>query len=432
MGKTDDLATTRRPRFERPEQSGVFVLAVVEGPDAGKVFTIDASAPSRALVGKSPVCAMRLDDREVSRRHAALAVAGRALQIVDLGSTNGTTVNGVSIKEAFLHGGEAIRVGASVLSVQREQPRFVPLTEATAFGRLVGESPAMRKLYPVLKQLSQADTAVLLEGESGTGKELAAEELHMAGPRKDAPFLTLESSTLDEAAQRRELLGGPGQPGLLQRAAGGTLFVDEIGNVPAELQALLAGVAERREKPLVHDVRLIAATRRDLDRDVGLGRFDDGLFFALVAGRIEMPPLRERAGDVSALARAFWADLRSDDGAAKGDAPAALPEDFLPRFEGYTWPGNVRELKAAVLVRFTQGELGALHRSEPPPTAGDLVGAILDEKLPFPRARERVVQEFERRYVERALAEHGGNVTKAAVASGIAHRYFQLIRARNR
>ena len=430
MAKPEDMATTRRPRFERPDASGVFVLAVVEGPDAGKVFTIDASSPSRALVGKSPVCAVRLDDREVSRRHAALAVVGRALQIVDLGSTNGTTVNGVSVKEASLHGGEAIRIGSSVLSVQREQPRFVPLAEATSFGRVLGESPAMRKLYPVLSKLAQSDTAVLLEGEAGTGKELVAEEIHMAGPRKDAPFLTLDASTLQEAELRRELLGEGGQPGLLTRAAGGTLFVDEIGNLPSDLQTLLAGVAERRDKPAAYDVRIVAATRRDLDRDVGLGRFDDALFFALVPGRVELPPLRERVGDVAVLARAFWAELRGQDG--DGAQPATLPEDFLPRFEGYGWPANVRELKSAVLARLTQGELAAVHKSAPAPAAGDLLAAVLEEDLPFPRARERIVQEFERRYVERALAKHGGNVSKAAVASGIAHRYFQLIRARNR
>ncbi len=419
MTKPGEMATVRRTRFSRPPVAGsAFVLTVVEGPDAGLVTSLDATGPTRALLGQSPVCTIRLTDREVSRRHAALSVTDTKLVVLDLGSTNGTTVNGVLIKEAALQGGEAIRIGSSVLSVKRGEARAADLGQTTSFGRIVGESPAMRRLYPALSQLAGSDRPVLVEGEAGTGKELVAEELHRASGRTDGPFITLESSTIPvaELAQR---LFGPG--GLLEQARGGVLFVDEIGNLPRDVQATL-----RETMGTVRDVRIVAATRRDLDRDVAQGRFDDDLFFLLAAGRIELPALRERDGDVPILARHFWQDL-----APSANAAGDLPEDFLPRFEHYPWPGNVRELRSAVLARMTMGELGPTYRSDEAKQQGlDFLSAVIEEDLPFPTARERVVSEFERRYVERVLARHNGNVTQAARASGVAHRYFQLVKAR--
>jgi len=435
MTKPGEMATVRRTRFSRPPVAGsAFVITVVEGPDAGLVTSLDATGPTRALLGQSPVCTIRLTDREVSRRHAALTVTDTKLVVLDLGSTNGTTVNGVLIKEAALQGGEAIRIGASVLSVKRGEARAADLGQTTSFGRIIGESPAMKRLYPALSQLAGSDRPVLVEGEAGTGKELVAEELHRASGRTDGPFITLESSTIPvaELAQR---LFGPG--GLLEQARGGVLFIDEIGNLPRDVQATL-----RETIGKVRDVRIVAATRRDLDRDVAQGRFDDDLFFLLAAGRIELPALRERDGDVPILARHFWQELApsvgrpldpagASDAALRSNAEVGLPEDFLPRFEHYPWPGNVRELRSAVLARMTMGELGPTYRSDEAKQQGlDFLSAVIEEDLPFPTARERVVSEFERRYVERVLARHNGNVTQAARASGVAHRYFQLVKAR--
>ncbi len=416
--KPGELATLRRKAFKREAPSGEkgasFVLAVVDGPDAGLVLTIDGSGP-RVLLGQSPVCSLRLSDPEVSRRHAALTVAGNHLQILDLGSTNGTTVNGVAIREAQLHGGEAIRVGSTVLSVRRDAPKFVELVSSGSFGRAVGESPAMKKLYPVLASLANGAGPVLVEGEAGTGKELVAEEIHLASAKKEGPFVVLEASALPNE-QIGERLFAP-ETGVLAQARGGTVFIDEIGNLPRDVQAKLVGIIEGGS-----DARIIGGTRRDLDRDVAEGRFVEQLFFLFAAGRVELPPLRDREGDVAVLARHFWKSL---------DPNSDLPEDFLPRFEHYTWPGNVRELRSAVIARMTQGELGATYRSDEAKERGlDLITAVLEDDLPFPTARERVVKEFERRYVERMLARHGGNVTRAARASGVAHRYFQLIRAR--
>jgi DNA-binding NtrC family response regulator len=186
------------------------------------------------------------------------------------------------------------------------------------------------------------------------------------------------------------------------------------------------------------NVRVIAATRRNLDQEIQAGRFRDDLFFRLAVARVELPPLRRRTGDIALLARHFWRTY-----AGEGSAP----DDFVRRLESYDWPGNVRELHNAVVRRLSLGDLdpvlgfgerdesGALPSAPPTsassaPRASDAFEEILSRDLPFPRARDEALGEFERRYVERLLARYAGSVTRAAAASGIALRYFQRIRAR--
>jgi DNA-binding NtrC family response regulator len=417
--------TVRRSRVELHDESeATYVLSVLEGPDVGKVFTLDATSPTRALVGSSPVCTVRLTDPEISRRHAALAVAATHVTFIDLDSTNGTTINGVAVKEVSLRGGEAIRMGNSVLTLQRGQSKVTELSPLTSFGRLVGESPAMRRLYPIFQKLAAADRAVLIEGEAGTGKELLAEELHRASRRAEGPFIVLEASAIPSDQIATRLFGGGDEPALLESARGGVLFVDEIGDIPRHAQKKLRDTIASS-----NDVRLIAATRRDLDRDVTSTRFDDAFFFELATGRVELPALRDRRGDVAVLARHFWRELEASVPGASGE----LPVDLLPRFEHYSWPGNVRELRSVVMQRATFGELSKTYLSDRANEQGtDLVTAVIQEGLPFPAARDRVIWNFERRYVEAVLAKHGGNVGAAARASGVAHRYFQLVRARTR
>jgi DNA-binding NtrC family response regulator len=171
------------------------------------------------------------------------------------------------------------------------------------------------------------------------------------------------------------------------------------------------------------DVRIVAATRRDLDREVQAGRFRDDLFFRLAVGRIELPPLRRRRGDVAVLARHFWQTIAVDG--------RPIPPGLVERLEDYPWPGNVRELQNAIARHVAVGELPVSEAG--PPSGGegrDVVERVLSKGLALPRARAEVVEEFERRYVERVLEKHGGNVSRAAAASGIALRYFQLLKAK--
>jgi hypothetical protein len=342
VDSSGELPTSRGPSREEDASPDRFSLLVVEGPDAGRSYTMDVTSPVRVLVGKSAMCTLRLSDHEVSRRHASFRIEGHAIVVADLGSTNGTFVNGVAVREAALTGGEAIRIGRSVISVVRGAPSAVTLTNDTAFGRLMGGSTVMRRLYPVLHSLAAADRPILLEGESGVGKELCAEELHAHSSRAANRFLKLTCHALgpDEIDER---LFAPG--GLLEGACDGTLFIDELAALPLPTQRILARRAHERGpgRP-----RFVFATTRDLDRDAGEGRVADELLAVLASARIELPPLRHRAGDIELLARTFWAAHTSD----------PLPADFVPRFADYPWPGNVRELMRAVAVRFEQGVLG--------------------------------------------------------------------------
>jgi DNA-binding NtrC family response regulator len=405
------------------DHDATYLLAVVEGPDAGRSFTLDSSSPSRVFLGTSPACTLRLTDPQVSRRHAALALNGGHVQFVDLGSTNGTSVNGVDVKEARLHGGEAVRLGQTVIMLQRGRSEAPNLGTATSFGRLLGESDAMRRLYPMFEALATGDGMVLIEGEPGTGKELLAEEIHRLSRRAHAPFLVLDAHALPAEQIAVRLFGSSEGPGLVETAVGGVLFIDEIGDLNRNVQKRLVALLRSL------DLRLVAATRRNLDRDVTDGRFDEAFFFDLAAGRVEFPPLREREGDVALLARHFWTQLAG----AGTDPTPPFPVDLLPRFEHYPWPGNVRELRSVVIQRATFGELSPTFLSEHASAKGlDFITAVVQEALPFPTARDRVVSEFERRYVEATLARHDGNIGAAARASGIAQRYFQIVRARNR
>jgi DNA-binding NtrC family response regulator len=416
LDRSGELATmrTQEPGADAPD---TFSIVVVEGPDAGAAVLVDAAAPSRVLVGTSPVCSLRLRDERVSRRHASLRSHGRALVLTDLSSTNGTCVSGVSVREAMLHGGEAVRVGRSVLSVMRGAPAKELVGALASFGRVLGESRAMRGLYAVLAQLAASDHPVLLEGEPGVGKELCAEEIHARSHRAARSFAILECNALPEAELGPRLFGNEG---LLASTSEGTVFVDEVGALPVSAQIdLLRAIQTRR------DVRLVVATRRDLDREVTEGRFLEELLSALAPTRVEIPPLREREGDVAVLARAFWSALVAED----PERGPELPADFLPRFVHYGWPDNVRELAHAVSSRFFLGQLGRWRATLSGPTNRDAIDSILVRELPLGEARRVIVDDFERRYVAYMLARHG-STRDAARASGVALRYFQLLRAR--
>jgi DNA-binding NtrC family response regulator len=452
----DDVETVLAPKVARPGGAGgAFSLTVVEGPDVGRSFTIAPSQPSRVLVGQSPACDLRLQDRLVSRRHAAFEPSsGARLRISDLGSTNGTQVQGLAVLDALLGGGETVRLGDTVIRVDRvSRVDPVSLPTATCFGKIVGASPEMRLVYPLCERLAASAVPVIIEGETGTGKEVLAESLHEMGPRAGGPFVVFDCTAVAPNLVESALFGhergsftGATEPrrGVFEEAHGGTLLLDEIGDLELSLQAKLLRALERSEVQRVGssrwtrvDVRVLAATRRDLDREIQLGRFRDDLFFRLAVARIELPPLRRRTGDVSVLAHHFWRRLTEVGAAgapgAAASPPPAFPADFAQRLEAYDWPGNVRELYNAVARRVALGELAQIEtaRGAPPSVRGDFTESVLALDLPLVRAREKVVEDFERRYVQRILAQHGGNVTSAAAASGIARRYFQLLRARH-
>ncbi len=299
----------------------------------------------------------------------------------------------------------------------------------------------MRRLFPLCEQLAASDLPILLEGETGTGKETMAEALHDASGRATRPFVVFDCTAMSGTIMAEWPCGhtraGGRSKGAIEEADGGTLFVDEIGDLDPVVQPRLLRLIEHGEvQPVGTDetvrvnVRVVASTGRNLDQEVQSGRFREDLFARLAPGRIELPPLRDRAGDIGLLTRHFWRTLGGDD--------RPLPPGLLDRFSDYAWPGNVTELVAAVTRTLAAGDVvlddagGDRPTSAPPP--GEPVGiidAVLASGLSLARGRDRVVAEFERRYVQRLLELHRGNVSRAAAASGLARRYFQLLKARH-
>jgi transcriptional regulator with GAF, ATPase, and Fis domain len=420
--------------------SGTYRLVVVEGPDRGAELLLDGTQSNRVLIGQGGSSDLRLSDPTVSRRHAALDLGESGLRLVDLDSRNGTFVSGVRIEGAMLEGGEMVRVGNSVIRVDAvAAAHAVPLSSARSFGNVVGASIEMRRLYPLCERIAASDVPVVIEGPTGTGKEVLAESIHDASARARGPFVVFDCTAVPPNLVESELFGHERgaftgavaqRKGVFEQAHGGTLLIDEIGDLETALQPKLLRVIQRSEvkrvgasgAPIKVDVRVMAATRRDLDREVQDGRFRDDLYYRLAVARIELPPLRARKGDIAVLATHFWHEMGGEDDP---------PYELLRRFERYSWPGNVRELANAVARHLALGDFAPAGEGTTDVSSGDLVESVLGLELPFPRARDRVLAEFERRYVERMLARHGGNVAKAAQASGIGRRYFAMIASRH-
>ncbi len=271
-------------------------------------------------------------------------------------------------------------------------------------------------------------------------KKFVARALHERSARASGPFVVFDCTAVSPSLVESELFGHERgaftgatsqRRGVFEQAHRGTLFIDEIGDLPLDMQPKLLRVLERSEVRRVGgerwvqcDVRVVAATRRDVDRLVQQETFRDDLFHRLAVGRVELPPLRRRKGDVAVLAEYFCKELGGD--------PRTLPLNVVLEWQRHDWPGNVRELRNAVARQLALGDLSRLESEPAEPVSESLIDEVLAEKLPFPDARQRVVDAFQRRYLQYMLDAHDGSVPKAAEASGIALRYFQLLRARTK
>ena len=299
-------------------------------------------------------------------------------------------------------------------------------------GELVYRSSAMKRLMVDVKKVAHTDSPVVIEGESGTGKELVASVLHRMSPRKDNPFIVVNCANLRDALVENELFGhekgaytgaGEKQRGLLELADQGSLFVDEVGEMAPATQAKLLRVLEngtfrrvggRRE--LRVDVRVIAATNRNLDEEVMAGRFRRDLFYRLNVVRFHLPPLRERREDISLLADYFLKIKGRSLGVSK-----TLHEEARKRLLAYDWPGNVREL-ANLIERALILSSGAAIRTRDIPLTG----------LPAGRSDLSSLQEMEKQHIRRVLLHTGGNKTRAAKILDISVRnlYRKIARYR--
>jgi two-component system response regulator HydG len=319
----------------------------------------------------------------------------------------------------------AIDRAAQTRALRAEVKRLRSDSARAAWGDLVGQSAAMRKVYDLVDRVAESDVSVLITGESGTGKEVIAQALHRRSRRSHGPFVAINCTAMAESLLESELFGHvrgaftdarEARTGLFAQAKGGTLFLDEIGDMPLTLQPkILRALQERKIRPVGGnvevpvDVRILAATNRDLESAIEEKRFREDLYFRLNVIHIALPPLRSRAGDVLPLAQHFLEVFaKRANKAVSGIAPAAAE-----RLLAYTWPGNVRELqncleRAVTLARFDQVVVEDLpekvrdHRSSHVVVASDDPSELLS------------MEEVERRYVWRVLEAVGGNKAAAA------------------
>jgi DNA-binding NtrC family response regulator len=322
------------------------------------------------------------------------------------------------------------------------------LKGALGFENLIGRSPAMVKVFELVRKAARSDANILVLGESGTGKELIARAVHANSPRATRAFVPVDCASLPEQLLESELFGHEKgaftgavktKLGLMEVADHGTLFLDEIGELPLTLQAKLLRVLQERQLRRVGgtaqidvDVRVVSATNRDLREAAAKGQFREELYYRVNVIAIGLPPLRERAGDLKLLAHSFL--KRYGAGRVNGFEDAALQA-----LEAYAWPGNVRELqnvveRACALAdgdQITAEDLpdyvlrpGTLRVGSSTPT---LAGAVASRDLPLSEARERWMQELEATYLRELLGRHGDNVSAAAKAAGIDRKTFHRL-----
>lgn len=388
-----------------------YTLSILRGADRGKTLTVRAPAfRIGALAGNG----LQLDDPSVSGLHVELTHDEDGVVVRDLGSRNGTRVNGVLVREAVLTEGATLRLGASELRFEPGSEQVeLPSSEHERFGPLVGHSVVMRELFHQLAGFAQSDATVLLRGETGSGKEAVAEAIVQASPRASKPLVVVDCATLAPTLIESELFGHErgaftgavnARAGAFERAHGGTVFLDEIGEFPLELQPRLLRVLERREvqrlggqKPLQVDVRIIAATHRALEEEVNKNRFRADLFYRLSVLRVDVPPLRARKEDLPLLAEHF--------------AGRALDAATLERLSAHDWPGNVRELRNAI-----ERWLAGAEPVQPMILTNDVA---IDLTRPYLAQKEHLVGEFERKYSKALLEKSGGNLAEAARIAGV-------------
>jgi two-component system, NtrC family, response regulator GlrR len=420
-------------------------LRVVDGAGAGRTFD---STGDKTSIGSHPLNDVLLDERTVSRFHCELLIDEKAVWVKDLGSRNGTIVDGVTVKEAALRNGSLIQLGRVGLRFELSgETNKLQLSDDPKFGSLVGGSVHARMSFALMERAAASEVTVLLEGETGTGKSQAAESIHRHSSRAEHPFLVVDCGALPPNLLESELFGHEKgaftgavnrRVGVFEEARGGTVFLDEIGEVPLELQPKLLRVLEAREIKRLGtntqtpvDVRIICATNRDLRGEVNAGRFRSDLYFRLAVLKIPHPPLRQRSEDIPLIVDKLLSGLGAD---ARVKA-ALMDPGFVAQLQRSAWPGNIRELRnhleRCVVLQETllpgEGEDGGSQ----PSSEGS---GVIDARVPYPEARRRALDSFEREYVEKLLQLHGGKVSTAAASADIdrVHLYRLIKRHRVR
>jgi two-component system, NtrC family, response regulator GlrR len=451
--KTRALRPDERPVARHAER---YRLQVTSGPRAGDAIE---GAGAIVRVGSKEGNALRLENETVSRYHFEIEPTPLGFLLRDLGSTNGTFVDGYRVREVYLPRRAQLKAGEVALAFEAlGEDVLIELSREDRFGDALGRSAAMREVFGVLEKVAPKDLTILLEGESGTGKERLAEAIHLKSARAQNRFVVFDCASVPATLMESELLGhergaftgaAARRVGRFEEADGGTLFLDEIGELPLELQPKLLRALERREIRRVGgagvvpvDVRVIAATNRDLVREVNRGAFREDLYYRLAVVRVRVPPLRERVEDVALLVEHFVRDALDGDEARAREVVAGISDANWQGLLAHPWPGNVRELRN--FIERTLAVSGGVDDAGLPaasarPSAPAPDGATpapspspsLDLSRPFIEAREELLARFEKSYLDAMLARHGGNISRAARAAGLDRMHFKRLLARH-
>ena len=442
---TDDRRTGTWLTYEAGRASELQVrrchLSVLSGVDAGRSVEVQTSL---MRVGAREGCDLALSDKRVSGYHFEIQLDSLGYRLRDLDSSNGTFVSGLRVREAYLEPGMVISVGDSRIRFEPlKSTSRVELSERTKFGSLLGQGAQMRSLFAQLERVAPTEASVLVLGETCVGKELVADAIHCASPRASGPFVVVDCGSIAANLISSELFGHEKgaftgatstRVGAFEQANGGTLFLDEIGELPMDLQPSLLGALERRrirrvggKRDIAIDIRIVAATHRDLPRAINKGRFREDLYYRLAVVKAKVPPLRERLEDVPMLVAHFLEELPGGD-------KVKLKQRTIDNLCRHDYPGNVRELRNLIeraVIMSDSGHTQTLSTSlEGPSQSGassatgqqgqdDVLQALVDISVPYKRAKSDLVSAFEKRFLSRLLKAHDGNVSAAARATGL-------------
>ncbi len=441
----DDKATKRRLKKSK--------LVVLEGPEKGKELVIDRE---RVTAGRSVICDLQLTDKAVSGTHFEVVASENGVMLNDLGSTNGTFVGDLRVKEVWVKPGTVIRVGQSKIQFEPVKGMVeIDLSKDDSFYELVGKSIRMREIFATLEKVAGTELTCLVRGETGTGKELVARAVHTASRRAKQTFVVQDCSAIPKDLIESTLFGHEKgsftgatdrHRGCFEQAEGGTIFLDEIGELDITLQPKLLRVLENREikrvggdRTISVDCRVVAATNRDLRQMVNEGTFREDLYYRLGVVQVELPPLRDRPEDIALLANNFLTDFCNRRHPGE-DKKFTITKDAMARLISFPWPGNVRELKntierAASLaddVELTVADMMPTSQRTPAHSmpSGANAEQYVEDEVPFKEAKQQVIDAFESSYLKVLLEKHNNNVTRSAQAAGLTRYHLRELAKR--
>ena len=414
-----------------------WTLRVLNGPQAGTCITLERGS---LLVGSAGSNDLVLVDPCISRAHLELRLLERGLQVRDLDSSNGVFHQETRIRESILQGAAVLRMGATELVVEPADRVLEVPTDLDQLGEMVGSSPSMRQLFGMVKQIAPSNVSVLIEGETGVGKEMVAAEIHRLSSRAGKPLVVVDCGALPAGLVESELFGHmrgaftgalANREGAFEQADGGTIFLDEIGELPTDLQPKLLRVLDQGQvkrvgdNPVRHiDVRAIAATSRELNLAISSGSFRPDLFFRLAVVRLRVPPLRERPEDIKPLAQTILRKVTGRD--------IMVPDSTADELRRHSWPGNVRELRNVLshsVALYPDKTILQLPEVLGTEDAGGTAEMALEGD--YREAKRQAVDQFEVRYLTSLLTRHNWNVSGAAREAGVDRNYLHRLMKRH-